>query len=93
MTIDPIPSPKPRTVWAVATSRQVYERIRDLAIARQTSNAKVVAEAIDLLQKIDLFQNHDEARFSVSEWEIEAILEKLYALKANTPRKETRDNL
>ena len=50
MTIDPIPSPKPRTVWAVATSRQVYERIRAIAIARQTSNAKVVAAAIDALE-------------------------------------------
>ena len=47
MSIDPIPTPKPRTVWAVATSRQVYERIRAIAIARQTSNAKVVAAAID----------------------------------------------
>jgi hypothetical protein len=37
-------------VWAVATSRQVYERIRAIAIARQTSNAKVVAAAIDALE-------------------------------------------
>ena len=50
MTIDPIPSPKPRTVWAVATSQAVYERIRAIAIARQTSNAKVVAAAIDALE-------------------------------------------
>jgi len=50
MSIDPIPAPKPRTVWAVATSQQVYERIRVLAIARQTSNAKVVAMAIDALE-------------------------------------------
>jgi hypothetical protein len=50
MTIDPIPSPKPRTVWAVATSRQVYERIRAIAIARQTSNAKVVAMALDAFE-------------------------------------------
>ena len=50
MSIDPIPTPKPRTVWAVATSRQVYERIRAIAIARQTSNAKVVAAAIDALE-------------------------------------------
>ena len=50
MSIDPIPSSKPRTVWAVSTSRQVYERIRAIAIARQTSNAKVVASAIDALE-------------------------------------------
>ena len=50
MSIDPIPTPKPRTVWAVATSRQVYERIRAIAIALQTSNAKVVAAAIDALE-------------------------------------------
>ena len=49
MSIDPIPTPKPRTVWAVATSQSVYERIRAIAIARQTSNAKVVAAAIDAL--------------------------------------------
>ena len=92
MSIDPIPSPKPRTVWAVATSRQVYERIRVLAIDRQTSNAKVVAAAIDLLQKIDLLENERDAPFSVAEWKKnEAILQELYALKANTPRKETRD--
>jgi len=48
--IDPIPTPKPRTVWAVATSRQVYERIRAIAIARQTSNAKVVAMALDAFE-------------------------------------------
>jgi hypothetical protein len=48
--IDPIPTPKPRTVWAVATSQSVYERIRAIAIARQTSNAKVVAAAIDALE-------------------------------------------
>ena len=48
--IDPIPAPKPRTVWAVATSQSVYERIRAIAIARQTSNAKVVAAAIDALE-------------------------------------------
>jgi hypothetical protein len=50
MTIDPIPTPKPRTVWAVATSQSVYERIRAIAIARQTSNAKVVAMAIEALE-------------------------------------------
>ena len=50
MSIDPIPAPKPRTVWAVATSRQVYDRIRVIAIARQTSNAKVVAMAMDALE-------------------------------------------
>ncbi len=50
MSIDPIPSPKPRTVWAVATSKSVYERIRAIAIARNTSNAKVVAAAIDALE-------------------------------------------
>ena len=50
MSIDPLPPSKPRTVWAVATSRQVYERIRAIAIARQTSNAKVVAAAIDALE-------------------------------------------
>ena len=50
MSIDPIPTPKPRTVWAVATSQSVYERIRAIAIARQTSNAKVVAAAIDALE-------------------------------------------
>jgi hypothetical protein len=53
MTIDPIPSPKPRTVWAVSTSQAVYERIRVLAIARQTSNAKVVAAAIDALENTE----------------------------------------
>jgi len=50
MTIDPIPNPCPKTVWSVNTSRQVYERIRAIAIARQTSNAKVVAAAIDALE-------------------------------------------
>jgi hypothetical protein len=50
MSIDPLPSSKPRTVWAVATSRQVYERIRAIAIARQTSNAKVVAMALDAFE-------------------------------------------
>jgi hypothetical protein len=50
VSIDPIPTPKPRTVWAVATSQSVYERIRAIAIARQTSNAKVVAAAIDALE-------------------------------------------
>jgi RPA family protein len=50
VSIDPIPSPKLRTVWAVATSRQVYERIRAIAIARQTSNAKVVAMALDAFE-------------------------------------------
>ena len=50
MTIDPIPAPKPRTVWAVATSQSVYERIRAIAIARQTSNAKVVAMALDAFE-------------------------------------------
>lgn len=50
MTIDPIPSPKPRTVWAVATTKVIYERIRAIATARQTSNAKVVAMAIDALE-------------------------------------------
>ena len=50
MTIDPIPSPKPRTVWAVSMTKAVYDRIRVLAIARQTSNAKVVAAAIDALE-------------------------------------------
>jgi len=51
--IDPIPTPKPRTVWAVATSQSVYERIRAIAIARQTSNAKVVAAAITALEHIE----------------------------------------
>ena len=50
MSIDPIPTPKPRTVWAVATSQSVYERIRAIAIARQISNAKVVAMAIEALE-------------------------------------------
>ena len=50
MSIDPIPSPKPRTVWAVSMTKAVYDRIRVLAIARQTSNAKVVAAAIDALE-------------------------------------------
>ena len=50
MSIDPLPPSKPRTVWAVATSRQVYERIRAIAIARQTSNAKVVAMALDAFE-------------------------------------------
>ena len=50
MTIDLIPNPCPKTVWSVNTSRQVYERIRAIAIARQTSNAKVVAAAIDALE-------------------------------------------
>ena len=50
MTIDPIPSPKPRTVWAVSMTKAIYDRIRVLAIARQTSNAKVVAAAIDALE-------------------------------------------
>jgi hypothetical protein len=49
MTIDPIPSPKPRTVWAVATTKVIYDRIRAIATARQTSNAKVVAMAIEAL--------------------------------------------
>jgi hypothetical protein len=40
-------------VWAVATSQAVYERIRAIAIARQTSNAKVVAAAIDALEHIE----------------------------------------
>ena len=48
--IDPIPSPKPRTVWAVATSQSVYERIRAIAIAREVSNAKVVAMAIEAFE-------------------------------------------
>jgi len=50
MSIDPIPTPKPRTVWAVATTKVIYDRIRAIAIARQTSNAKVVALAIDALE-------------------------------------------
>ena len=50
MTIDPIPSPKPRTVWAVATTKVIYDRIRAIAISRQTSNAKVVAMAMDALE-------------------------------------------
>ena len=50
MSIDPIPSPKPRTVWAVATSQSVYERIRAQAIARGISNAKVVVLAMDALE-------------------------------------------
>lgn len=50
MSIDPIPTPKPRTVWAVNTSRQVYERIRAQAIARGISNAKVVVLAMDALE-------------------------------------------
>lgn len=53
MTIDPIPSPKPRTVWAVSMTKAVYERIRAIAIARQTSNAKVVAAAIDALENTE----------------------------------------
>ena len=53
MSLDPIPSPCPKTVWAVNTSRQVYERIRAIAIARQTSNAKVVAAAIDALENTE----------------------------------------
>lgn len=48
--IDPIPTPKPRTVWAVATSQSVYERIRAQAIARGISNAKVVVLAMDALE-------------------------------------------
>lgn len=50
MSIDPIPAPKPRTVWAVATSRQVYDRIRAQAIFRGISNAKVVVLAMDALE-------------------------------------------
>jgi hypothetical protein len=50
VSIDPIPTPKPRTVWAVSTSQSVYERIRAIAIARQISNAKVVAMAIDAFE-------------------------------------------
>ena len=50
MSIDPIPSPKPRTVWAVATSQSVYERIRVIAIALQVSNARVVAMALDAFE-------------------------------------------
>jgi len=50
VSIDPIPNPKPRTVWAVNTSRQVYERIRAQAIARGISNAKVVVLAMDALE-------------------------------------------
>ena len=46
----PIPNPKPRTNWAVATTKVIYERIRAIAIARQTSNAKVVAAAMDALE-------------------------------------------
>ena len=53
MSIDPIPSPKPRTVWAVSMTKAVYERIRAIAIARQTSNAKVVAAAIDALENTE----------------------------------------
>jgi hypothetical protein len=50
MSIDPIPNPCPKTVWAVNTSRQVYERIRAQAIARGISNAKVVVLAMDALE-------------------------------------------
>ena len=50
MTIDPIPSPKPRTVWAVSMTKAVYDRIHAIAIARQTSMSKVVAAAIDALE-------------------------------------------
>ena len=50
MTIDPIPSPKPRTVWAVSMTKAVYDRIRAIAIVRKTSHSKVVAAAIDALE-------------------------------------------
>jgi type IV pilus biogenesis protein CpaD/CtpE len=40
-------------VWAVNTSRQVYERIRAQAIARGISNAKVVVLAMDALENTE----------------------------------------
>ena len=52
MSIDPIPTPKPRTVWAVATVPVTYERIRAIAKARGISNAMVIRLAIDALEKI-----------------------------------------
>ena len=77
MTIDPIPSPKPRTVWAVATSRHVYGRIRAIAIARQTSNAGVVAMAIDALERQML--------------NAKVVAAAIDALEHTEPRKETRN--
>ena len=50
MTIDPIPSPKPRTVWAVSMTKAVYDRIHAIAIVRQTSMSKVVAMALDAFE-------------------------------------------
>ena len=50
MSIDPIPAPKPRTVWAVSMTKAVYDRIHAIAIVRQTSMSKVVAAAIDALE-------------------------------------------
>ena len=62
MTIDPIPTPKPRTVWAVATSQSVYERIRAIAKARGISNAMVIRLAMDALEALENPQPVKETR-------------------------------
>lgn len=50
MSIDPLPTPKPRTVWAVATGAVTYDRIRAIAKARGISNAMVIRLAMDALE-------------------------------------------
>ena len=62
MSIDPIPTPKPRTVWAVTTRPVTYDRIRAIAKARGISNAMVVRLAIDALEALENPQERKETR-------------------------------
>jgi len=50
MSIDPLPTPKPRTVWAVSTGPTTYDRIRAIAKARGISNAMVIRLAMDAFE-------------------------------------------
>jgi hypothetical protein len=52
MSIDPLPTPKARTVWAVTTRPATYERIRAIAKARGISNAMVIRLAMDALENL-----------------------------------------
>ena len=62
MTIDPIPTPKPRTVWAVTTRPVTYDRIRAIAKSRGISNAMVVRLAIDALEALEHTEPKKETR-------------------------------